>query len=276
MLAVLLAGAALGARAAEVPLTVCADPDDLPYSNRAQQGFENRIAALLAADLHHPLRYYWWPQMRGFGRKTLTAARCDLWLGVARDMAHIESTRPYYRSSYMFVTRRAETGLAGLTFDDPRLKNHLIGVQMVGSGAGSTPPAHALAVRGIVANVRGFMVDGEAAASHPRAAILDALIAHRIDVAIVWGPQAGFYARRSPMPLRLEPARPDDEPAAPMTYAIAMAVRRGETALERAIDASLEAHAARIRKILDDYGVPQLPLVTASSVRAPQPAGAAR
>ena len=254
---VLLAAGALGAD--RIPLTVCADPNDLPFSNAAGQGFENRIAQLIAADLHHPLRYVWWSQRRGFVRKTLGAAQCDLWLGVAYGMEHVVSTSPYYRSTYVFVTRKSD-GLAGLTLDDARLRSLLIGIQMLGTEANNTPPAHALAERGIISNVRGFMVYGDAALTNPTAAILNALVNRQIDVALVWGPQAGYYACHSPIPLRLEPVTPDEAPSAPMTYEISMALRTGEGPLRPLIEASLEAEAPRIHAILNEYGVPQLPL----------------
>lgn len=262
---VLLAAAALGAD--RIPLTVCADPNDLPFSNAAQQGFENKIAQLIAADVHHPLRYVWWPQRRGFVRKTLGAARCDLWLGVAHGMEHVISTRPYYRSTYVFVTRESDD-LAGLTLDDPRLRSRLIGIQMLGTEANNTPPAHALAERGIISNVRGFMVYGDATRPNPTAAILDALVNRQIDIALVWGPQAGYYARHSAQPLRLEPVKPAEDPSAPMTYGISMAVRSDEGPLRSLIEASLEAEAPRIGEILSSYGVPRLPL-SAEALRAP-------
>jgi mxaJ protein len=241
-----------------VPLTVCADPNDLPFSNEAQQGFENKIARLIAADLHHPLQYVWWSQRRGFVRKTLGAAQCDLWLGVAHGMPQVISTNPYYRSTYVFATREADA-LAGLTLDDPRLRSHLIGVQMLGTESNNTPPAHALAERGMITNVRGFMVYGDASRQNPSAAILDALAKGQIDIALVWGPLAGFYARHSPVPLRLEPVTPAADPTAPMTYAISMAVRV-EGPLRPLIETTLKGEASRIHEILDDYGVPQLPL----------------
>lgn len=241
-----------------IPLSVCADPNDLPFSNEARQGFENKIAQLIAADLHHPLRYVWRSQRRGFVRKTLGAAQCDLWLGVAHGMEHVVSTSAYYRSTYVFATRQSD-GLSGLTLDDPRLHTHLIGVQMLGTESNNTPPAHALAERGIIANVRGFMVYGDADEANPSAAILDALVKRQIDIALVWGPQAGFYARHSPVALHLEPVTPAADPSAPMTYEISMAVRV-EGPLRPLIDASLKAEAPRIHAILDEYGVPQLPL----------------
>jgi mxaJ protein len=253
----LLAAIALGDDRT-VPLTVCADPNDLPFSNEAQQGFENKIAQLIAVDLHHPLRYVWWSQRRGFVRKTLGAGQCDLWLGVARNMQQVVSTSPYYRSTYVFVTRESD-GLTGLTLDDPRLRSRLIGVQMLGTESNNTPPAHALAERGIISNVRGFMVYGDAAQANPSAGILDALVQRQIDIALVWGPQAGFYASHSPVALHLEPVTPAEDPSAPMTFDISMAVRV-EGPLRPLIEATLKSEAPRIHAILDEYGVPQLPL----------------
>jgi mxaJ protein len=241
-----------------VPLTVCADPNDLPFSNEAQQGFENKIAQLIAVDVRHPLRYVWWSQRRGFIRKTLGAGQCDLWLGVAHGMDQVVSTSPYYRSTYVFVTR-ASDGLSGLTLDDPRLRTLLIGVQMLGTESTNTPPAHALAERGLIANVRGFMVYGDSAQANPSATILDALAERQIDIALVWGPQAGFYAHHSSVALRLEPVTPAADPSAPMTYEISMAVRT-EGPLRPLIEATLTSEAPRIHAILDEYGVPQLPL----------------
>jgi len=254
---VLLAAFALGDDRV-VPLTVCADPNDLPYSNEAQQGFENKIAKLIAADLRHPLRYVWWPQRRGFVRKTLGAGQCDLWLGVAQGVEQVVSTSPYYRSTYVFATRESD-GLSGLTLDDPRLQSRLIGVQMLGTESNNTPPAHALAERGLISNVRGFMVYGDAAQTNPGGEILDALTKREIDIALVWGPQAGFYARHSPVALHLEPVTPAADPSAPMTYQIAMAVRVDGPLLPL-IEATLKTEAPRIHAILDEYGVPQLPL----------------
>jgi mxaJ protein len=241
-----------------VPLTVCADPNDLPFSNEAQQGFENKIAQLIAADLQHPLHYVWRSQRQGFVRKTLGAAQCDLWLGVAQGMEQVISTSPYYRSTYVFATRESD-GLSGLTLDDPRLRARLIGVQMLGTQSNNTPPAHALAERGLISNVRGFMVYGDATQANPSAAILDALVGRQIDIALVWGPQAGFYARHSPVALHLEPVTPAADPSAPMTFDISMAVR-AEGPLRPLIEATLKAESPRIHAILEDYGVPQLPL----------------
>lgn len=237
-------------------LVVCADPNNLPFSNRAGQGFENRIARLVADGLDRKIRYVWWAQRRGYVRNTLGEAKCDLWPGVAAGVEMVATTRPYYRSSYMFVSR-ADRPWAGLTLDDPRLAKAKLGVQLVGDDAMNTPPAHALARRGLTRNVTGFMLYGDYRRPNPPAAIVEAVAGGTIDVGLVWGPLAGWYAGRSPVPLRLEPVTPWlDDAQWPMVYEISMGVRKDEPELKAAIDRLLTREAAAIRRILDGYGVP--------------------
>lgn len=246
------------AQAREKPgqLVVCADPNNLPFSNQAGQGFENKIAALLAHDLQVQLRYVWWAQRRGFARHTLKEDRCDIWPGVAAGLESLATTRPYYRSAYQFVTR-ADRALGGLTLDDPRLRSLKIGVQMVGADAMNTPPAHALARRGIVSNVRGYMLYGNYQQPHPPSAIVDAVARGDVDVALVWGPLAGYFAARSAIALRLEPVSPAlDGPQWPMAYDIAVGVRPDDPSLRRQIDGLLVRERPAIAAILKDYGVP--------------------
>ena len=251
----LLAPSALQAR----ELRVCADPNNLPFSNRAGQGFENRIAEVIAQSLGATLTYTWWAQRRGYVRNTLRADLCDLWPGVASGVEMVATTRPYYRSTYVFVTR-ADRGLDIASFDDPRLKRLIVGVQMIGNDADNTPPTHALAKRGIVDNVRGYLVQGDYRAANPSQRILDAVANGDVDVAVVWGPLAGSYAQHQPG-LRITPVQPaSDGPRWPMTFAIAMGVRRGEPAFKAEVDAALAANSARIAGILADYHVPLIPL----------------
>src|ERR1700728_383328 len=138
----------IGGAANADALRVCADPNNLPFSDQAASGFENKIVALIARDLGTTVDYTWWAQRRGYVRNTLKANVCDVWAGVASGVEMMASTRPYYRSSYVFVTR-ADRGWHIASFDDPQLRNFAIGVQMVGADATNTPPAHALADRGI-------------------------------------------------------------------------------------------------------------------------------
>jgi mxaJ protein len=259
-LAVLALNAPFAAQSAKRPvLTVCADPNNLPFSNRARQGFENKIAALIAKDLDADLAYVWWAQRRGYVRNTLGSDMCDLWPGVAKDVDMMTTTAPYYRSTYVFVTR-ADKPLLGLSFDDPRLKTLRIGVQMVGDDAMNTPPAHALATRGITDNIRGYMLYGNYVEPNPPAKIIQGVARGDIDVAIAWGPMAGYFAKISPVKLRVEPVSPTgDSDEWPMRYAIAMGVRKGQTTFKTKIDQILQKEQPAIARILSDYGVPTAP-----------------
>jgi mxaJ protein len=254
LLCLVLGGCGFG-RSSE--LVVCADPNNLPFSNKAEQGFENRIARLVAEDLHRPIRYVWWAQRRGYVRNTLGEAKCDLWPGVAAGVESLATTRPYYRSTYMFVTR-ASAPLAGLTLDDPRLRTLRLGVQMVGDDGMNTPPAHALARRGLTARVRGYMLYGDYRRPNPPAAIVEAVEKGEIDAALVWGPLAGFFARRSATKLRLEPVTPWlDDAQWPMVYEISMGIRKDEPRLRAGVDRVLASRRKDIALILDSYGVPR-------------------
>ena len=236
-------------------LVVCADPNDLPFSNQAGQGFENKIVALLAKDMETQVTYLWWPQRRGFVRKTLNAAKCDLWPGVVSGLDTVTVTQPYYRSTYVFVSRK-KSALHNLTLDDPRLKQGLIGVQMIGNDATNTPPAHAIASRGITDNVRGYMLVGDYGRPNPKAAIIDALADGTIDVALVWGPLAGYLAQASSVPLRIEPVTPDNDSRWPMAFDISLGLRRGDLVLRDKLNATLERDKAAVDAILASYGVP--------------------
>jgi mxaJ protein len=242
--------------AAARTLKVCADPNNMPFSNEAGDGFENKIAELVAKDLGATIQYTWWAQRRGFVRNTLKTGDCDVWPGVAVGMDMLTTTHPYYGSRYVFITRKDDR-LEIRSFDDPRLKTLTVGVQMVGNDAMNTPPAHALARRGITQNVRGFMLYGDYRNPNPPAAIVDAVASRQIDVAIAWGPMAGYFARREQPALAISPlAEPFDGPGLPMRFDIAMGVKKGNIALADEIDAVLARETNAIHAILNDYGVP--------------------
>ena len=232
-------------------LRVCADPNNLPYSNEQLQGFENKIASLVASDLHARVDYTWFPQRRGFVRNTLKAGVCDCIIGVPANYELTAATQPCYRSSYVFLSRRdRHLGVASL--DDPRLRTWRVGVQMIGNDHVNSPPAHALANRGAVANVHGYMV------YDPRA-IVDAVARGDVDVAIVWGPQAGWFARQERVPLDITPVTPQiDLPFLPFVFDISMGVRRGDSTLRDELDRVIEKRRADIDRILDQYGVPRV------------------
>jgi mxaJ protein len=238
------------------PLRVCADPNNLPFSNRNGDGFENKIAELVARDLRRPLAYAWSPQRRGFIRNTLGAGRCDLIVGVPVELKSLQPTRPYYRSSYVFVTRR-DRHLRVRSFDDPRLKTLSIGIQITGEDYNNPPAAQALASRHIIQNVRGFPIYGDYSLPDPQRDLIDAIAQGRIDIAVMWGPLAGFYARHQSTAVDIATVRPErDGPALVFAFDIAMGVRREDHALRAALDAIIVRRRPEIRQILRGFGVP--------------------
>lgn len=253
-------------------LRVCADPNNLPFSNRAGEGFENKLSAMVAHDLGAKVEYTWWAQRRGYVRNTLKDKRCDVWPGVATKVDMLSTTRPYYRSSYVFVSR-ADRKLDIASFDDPRLKRLTIGVQMIGDDANNTPPAHALARRGIVGNIRGYMLYGDYATPNPPAAIVRAVDDGDIDVAVVWGPLAGYFAKRATHPLTITPVTPQsDGPDWPMAFDISMGVGKKNPKLKATLDQELQRRAPQVQALLADYNVPVEPVAAV----APPAAGSGR
>jgi mxaJ protein len=249
-----------GARAATKlsELRVCSDPNNLPFSNQQQQGFENRIAELVAHDLNSRLTYTWWAQHRGYVRNSLNANQCDLLIGVPASFERTINTVPYYRSTYVFVTRR-DRHLNIRSFDDPALKRLTIGVQMIGDDFTNTPPAHALTQRHMIQNVRGYSVYGDYRRPNPPARIIDAVANGDIDVAVAWGPLAGYFAQKEPVPLDITPVSPQiDLPFLPFVFDISMGVRRGDTALRERLNTVITRRKADIDRILEQYGVPRV------------------
>jgi mxaJ protein len=237
-------------------LRVCADPNSLPYSNRAERGFENEIAALLGRALEREVEYFWWAQRRGFLRNTLSAGRCDVVMSVPAGSERVLTTQPYYRSSYVFVQRPDSAQLHSL--DDAALRSLKVGVQLIGDDFANSPPAHSLGRRGIIDNVVGFMVYGDYASSDPERPIIDAVASGKIDVAIVWGPLGGYYAQKSTPPLSVSRVEPVVDGDLRMSFAMSLAVRKKDAALRDLLDRTLQAKRREVDAILTRYGVPRV------------------
>ena len=236
-------------------LRVCADPNNLPFSNAAGEGFENAIATLVARDLGKQLRYFWMPQRRGFVRNSLRVGVCDLIIGVPAHYELVRTTRPYYRSSYVFVTRGRSP--APRSLDDPVLRHATIGIQITGDDYENPPAAEALAARHLADRVRGYPVYGDYSRPDPQRAVVDDVGQGRIDTAIVWGPIAGYFARGSKVPLHLSAVSPERDPVAgPFTFDIAMGVRSEDVVLARVLDEEIARRQADIDAILRRFGVP--------------------
>ena len=235
---------------------VCADPENLPFSNRKLEGFENKIANLLAKELGLTPRYVWWGQRRGFIRNTMNAsleeARCDVVIGVPAGYDLVLPTKPYYRSTYVFVYPKNK-GLQLKTLDDPILKRLKIGVHLLGDDYTNPPPVHELSKRGVVDNVVGF--ETFYSATNPPSRIIDAVAAGKVDVAIVWGPAAGYFAAHERVPLEVVPV-PSGKTDLPFEFDMSMGVRKGNQALKEQLEKLMDVKAAEIQKILKDYSVP--------------------
>jgi mxaJ protein len=237
-------------------LRVCADPNNLPFSNRQQQGFENRIAAVLADELDAPLEYTWASEWRGFVRKTLGAGRCDVILGIPAESDRVLTTRPYYVSTYVFLSRR-DRGLTIRSLDDTTLRRLRIGVHFIGDDYTNPPPAHALGRRHIVRNVVGYSLYGDRSKPNPPADLVHAVARGEVDLAIVWGPLAGYFGAREGVPMTLTPVTPAvDPPGLRFTFAIAIGVRRDDPTLRARLDAALERRRPEIDRILRQYSIP--------------------
>lgn len=250
-------------------LRVCADPNNLPFSDGRGRGFENRIAAVLAGGLHARLAYYWWPERRGFVRNTLNAGRCDAVIGVPASYPLTLNTAPYYRSTYALVSRASRHyGLRSL--DDPRLARLRLGAHFLG-GKAVPPPVVALAAHHVPAHVTSYSIFGDYSKPSPSAALISAVAADDVDVAMAWGPLAGYFARRSPVALDVVPLPPGSgAPGQPLDFPIAVGVRRSDTALRDAVQRVLDRRGPEIRRILDAYAVPQL-AVGANNTAGPTP-----
>lgn len=239
-------------------LRVCADPNNLPFSNERGEGFENRIARLIADELNADVEYTWWAQRRGFIRNTLRAGLCDLVPGVPTSFELVLATRPYYRSTYVFL-HREDASFTVKSFDDPVLRRLRIGVHYIGDDYANAPPAHALGNRGIVANVSGFSIYGDYSTPNPPAEIIAAVADRKIDVAIVWGPLAGYFARRQKVPLVMTPVSPQiDVPFLPFVYDISMGVRRDNPSLKAEVEGVLVRKRVEIDAILSEFGLPRV------------------
>lgn len=259
-LAALAAGPAAPARAAAEPLRVCADPNNMPFSNDKGEGLENALARLVAGALGAPLQYTWQPQRRGFVRNTLKAGLCDVMMEAPVGYQRATETIPYYRSSYVFVSRR-DRRLSVRSFDDPALRRLRVGVQVIGDDYANSPPAEAMGRRGLADRVTGFTVYGDYGRPDPLAPIVRAVTDGTVDVAVVWGPIAGWFARSSPVPLTLAPVAtpPGKDAELQFAFDVGMGVRHGDEALRRRLDDVIRTHRPQIAAILKHYGVPVVP-----------------
>jgi mxaJ protein len=233
---------------------VCADQDNLPYSNNKMEGFENRIAELIAKDLGKHVKYQFWYDRIGFIRNTLNARRCDVIIGTVAGNDMVLASKPYYRSGYVFVYKKS-SGYNIKDWDSPDLHKAKIGV------VGQTPPSRPLNDKGLLGNSRPYRIMRDL--NLPPSFMIDDLVKGDIDVAIVWGPIGGYYAKKASEELVVVPAPEYDQenPHGKEYWNISVGVRKKEKERMALINGVLERRQADINKILDEYGIPHVPVV---------------
>jgi quinoprotein dehydrogenase-associated probable ABC transporter substrate-binding protein len=257
--AVSLLAAAGAARADDAPppvdkvshteLRVCADPSNLPYSDNKEEGFENKIAERLAKDLNETLSFTWYPDSQGFIRATLGRHRCDVIIGTAADSGDLLTTEPYYESGYVLVYRTADK-LNRTSLGDPALQGARFGL------VANTPPTDLMMKHNLLARSRFYPLVVDTRVDQPAHDMLKDLVSKAIDVAVIWGPYAGYYIKHDNLPLTSVPL--DQEASKfPMRFKIAMGVRYSDKLFRARLNDMLAKDKPAIQQILADYGIPQ-------------------
>jgi quinoprotein dehydrogenase-associated probable ABC transporter substrate-binding protein len=232
-------------------LRVCADPANMPFSNEHGEGFENKIAELVAAKLGKRLAYTWYPQSTGFVRQTLGAFRCDVIIGFPQGNDLVQSTNPYYRSVYALVTKQG-AALDGVdTLGDERLKGKRIGI------VAGTPPATYLVAQGLMATAKPYSLVVDTRFDSVGRAMTKDIAGGEIDAGILWGPIAGWYARQTDPPPRVVPLLKESGGPS-LAYRITMGVRPTDQNWRRELNGLIRDSQPAITRILLDYGVPML------------------
>jgi quinoprotein dehydrogenase-associated probable ABC transporter substrate-binding protein len=232
-------------------LRVCADPNNMPFSSAKGEGFENKLAELLANKLGKGLSYSWYPQATGFVRNTLAAHKCDLIMGIPQGDDIVQVTNPYYRTAYALVFKQGH-GLEGVdTLGDPRLKGKRIGV------VAGTPPGNNMTVNGLMANAKPYPLVVDTRVDSSAAAMMHDLAADEIDAGILWGPMAGYYARHAASAVTVVPLV--KETTGPrLAYRIAMGVRYADQEWKRQLNRTIQDNQPAINRLLLSFGVPLL------------------
>ena len=248
-------------------LRVCADPRNLPFSNEKGEGFENKLAEFFAEKLQKKLDYMYFPQATGFVRMTLGAHRCDVIMGFPQGDDLVQGTNPYYRTAYALVVKPG-SGLEDVaTLEDERLKGKHIGI------VAGTPPATNMAVNGLMVDAKPYPLMIDTRFDSSAEAMIGDLMSGQIDAGILWGPMAGFYAKKASPPLHVTPLV--KETTGPrLAYRIGMGVRPADQNWKRQLNRLIQENQPAINKILLDFGVPLLdendrPIGTEAATKSP-------
>ena len=232
-------------------LRVCADPNNLPYSNRLGQGFENKIAELFAAELGISLSYFWFPQSLGFVRSTLGVRRCDLVVGISAAHESVLNTNPYYSSAFALVYP-ADSGLELSSLSDKALKEKELRIGLVAR----TPPTGLLLENGLMTQVSSYHLVVDTRVDSPSEQIVKDMLAGKLDVAVLWGPFAGYLNKRHDSRLKVVPLSADESDEHRMIYQVTMGVRHGEIKWKRELNRLIRENQEKIHALLREYNIP--------------------
>ena len=232
-------------------LRVCSDPHNMPFSNEAGEGFENKIADVIADELKVPVEYTWYPMSTGFVRMTLFSKRCDVIIGYAQGDELVLNSNAYYHSTYALVYKQ-DAGLDGVdSLADPKLKDKRIGV------VANTPPGFSMAKHGLMAKAKPYPLVVDTRYDSSGEAIAKDVRAGEIDAGVLWGPLAGYYAvKTGTPPLTVKPLALDSSVTTKMSYGITLGVRLSDTDWKKQLNTILTKRRGDIDKILLSYGVP--------------------
>ena len=243
----------------ETEFKVCADPDNLPYSNTKLEGFEDKIAQVLADDLGKKLSFAYAYNRQGFYRNTINAMRCDVIISTTSDNDALRTSKPYYRAGHVFVWRK-DSNYNITDWDSPDLKKGYIGI------VDHSPATIPMNDKGLIGNARPYRIQRDL--NLPPSHMIDDLVKGDIDIAVMWGPIGGYYAKQAKIPLVVMPIPEyDNENVKGNEYwNISVGVRKKDKERIQVINAALERNKDKINKILDDYGIPHVPVVAEDSI----------
>ena len=231
-------------------LRICADPGNMPLSNNKGEGYENKIAAVLAAALGTTVENYYRPGIeRGLTRSTLDAEQCDVMIDMPPDSDDVVTTGALYRTTYVLAYRN-DRHYDFKSLDDPRLRKLKIGVYE------TSAIRAALAEHGVGdVQIHYLSHNADLVAENQPSYQVQQVIDGQLDVAAVWGPLAGYYVTMQHAPLTLQPANTLDNTTR-LEFDMAIAVRRNDRELAHRLDVAMREQKDAIGKILSDYGVP--------------------
>ena len=236
-------------------LRICADPNNLPYSNQNNEGYENKIADLFAKKLGNiPVMYSWYPMTSGFVRRTLDAKTCDLIVTFPAIHEFVQNSNPFYNSSYVLMSLE-EKDIKIKTLSDPQIKEKKYKIGII-SG---TPPSSYVPKYKLFDQVKFYRQAADPRKQKPWVDVTNDLVDGKIDIGILWGPYAGYEAKKAKKPIKIVPLTKEEITSrGKLVYRFTMGIRRNAPEWEKTINNLIKDNQEEINQILRGYGIPLL------------------